>query len=323
MQKSKINYRCFKIICPLIFLSFIALCGYAQTPSCSAASKFYSKDSINVTTFGASTVQGVGGFSFQGYLQQDILACYPGIKVTVTNNGVFGETTTQGLVRFPGAIAGRTGFVLILMGADDALNLANKIGKISTTEANMKYYIETSLKNNLIPIIGTIQFLNDQNNQYYKTVNLYIRQLNTIYKNLAVQYKIYIADINQAIGRDFSLYQDYVHPNDAGYKLIAYVWFDAINKAIEDKLLIVGLNQNYPNPSNNYTTIGFSLSQAGRVQIKLYSINGQLVKNLFDAYQNAGYQQVNASLVGLAPGIYVYTMQVGGQQLSKKLIVVK
>jgi len=321
LQKNKIYYR--RIIYLFFFLSFLFTTGYAQTPSCSAASKFYSKDSVNVTTFGASTVAGVGGFSFQGYLQQDIETCYPGKVVTITNNGVFGETTTQGLPRFPGAIAGRTGFICILMGADDALALAKKQMKISETEANMRYYIETSLKNNLIPIIGTIQFFNDQNNQYYKTVNLYVRQINAIYKNLAVEYKIYIADINQALGRDYKLYQDYVHPNDAGYRLIAYVWFDAINQAIDDKLLLVGLNQNYPNPANNFTTIGFSLSQAGRVQIKLYNINGRLVKNIVDAYQNAGYQQVNANLAGLTPGIYVYTMQVGGQQLSKKLIVAK
>jgi len=321
LQNNKINYH--RIIYLSIFISFLWLHGYAQNPSCSAASQFYSKDSINVVTFGASTVAGVGGFSFQGYLQQDLQACYPGKIINITNNGVFGETTTQGLVRFPGAIAGRTGFVCIQMGADDALALGRGQGKIITTENNMRYFIETSLKNNLIPIIGTLQFFNDQNNQYYKTVNLYVRQINTIYKNLAAEYKIYVADINLAIGRDFNLYQDYVHPNDAGYRLIAYVWFDAIDKAIEDKLLLVGLNQNYPNPASNSTTIGFSLSEAGRVQIKLYSINGKLVKNIFDAYQNAGYQQVNTNLTGLTPGIYVYVMRVGGQQLSKKMIVIK
>src|SRR5882757_428624 len=110
------GYR--KIIFLSIVFSVFFLSGYAQAPSCSAAAKFYGKDSINVTTFGASTVAGVGGFSFQGDLQNNIEACYTGVIVTITTNAVFGETTTQGLVRFPGAIAGRTGFVLILMGAN-------------------------------------------------------------------------------------------------------------------------------------------------------------------------------------------------------------
>jgi acyl-CoA thioesterase-1 len=315
------GYR--KIIFFSFLLSIFFLSGYAQAPSCSAAAKFYGKDSINVTTFGASTVAGVGGFSFQGDLQNNIEACYTGVIVTVTTNGVFGETTTQGLVRFPGAIAGRTGFVLILMGANDALGLVAKTFKISDTEKNMRYYIETSLKNNLIPIIGTIQFFNDRNNQTYKTANLYVNQINALYKKLATEYHIYLADINRALGRDFTLYQDYVHPNAAGYKLISYVWFDAINRAIEDKLLVIGLNQNYPNPSIDRTTIGFSLSQAGRVQINLYNIAGKFIRTIFDSYQNAGYRVVTVPLNNLDPGIYIYSMQVGGQLLSKKMIVTR
>jgi acyl-CoA thioesterase-1 len=315
------GYR--KIIYFSFILSIFVLSGYAQAPSCSAASKFYGKDSLNITTFGASTVAGVGGYSFQGDLQSNLEACYTGVIVTITTNGVFGETTTQGLVRFPGAIAGRTGFVLILMGANDALSLAANNFSISTTEQNMRYYIETSLKNNLIPIIGTIQYFNDKDNQTYKTANLYVTQINTLYRRLATEYHIYLADINRAIGRDFSLYQDYVHPNAAGYKLISYVWFDSINRAIEDKLLVIGLDQNYPNPSIDRTTIGFSLSQAGRVTINLYNLSGMFIKKLYDSYQNAGYQTVSVALNDLQPGVYVYTMQVGGQQLSKKIIVTR
>jgi len=311
----------------IIFISFIfsilVLTGRAQAPVCSAASKFYAKDSINVTTFGASTVAGVGGFSFQPDLQNNIESCYTGVIVTVTKNGVGGETTTQGLPRFPAAIAGRTGFILILMGANDALALADKKDVIATTEKNMRYYIETSLKNKLIPIIGTIQYFNDKGDQRLKTANLYVSQINTIYRRLVRDYHIYLADINRAIGRDYMLYQDYVHPNAAGYKLISYVWFDAINHAIEDKLLLVGLNQNFPNPAIDRTSIGFSLSQAGHVVINLYNVYGRLVRNLYDSYQNAGYRVVSVPLVDLDPGIYIYSMQVGGQLLSKKMIVTR
>ncbi|TSJ40659.1 T9SS type A sorting domain-containing protein [Mucilaginibacter corticis] len=315
------GYR--KIIFLSCILSVFYLSGYAQAPSCSAVAKFYGKDSINVTTFGASTVAGVGGFSFQPGLLNNIESCYTGVIVTVTKNGVSGETTTQGLVRFPSAIAGRTGFILILMGANDALAMADKKSKIGDTEANMRYYIETSIKNKLIPIIGTIQYFNDKNNQRLKTANLYVTQINTLYKRLAKEYNIYVADINRAIGRDFSLYQDYVHPNAEGYKLISFVWFDAINHAIEDRLLLVGLNQNYPNPAIDRTTIGFSLSQAGHVKIDLYNISGTFIKTLYDSYQNAGYQTINVPLNDLNAGIYIYTMQVGGQVISKKMIVTR
>ncbi|MCC8426646.1 GDSL-type esterase/lipase family protein [Mucilaginibacter sp. UR6-11] len=315
------GYR--KIIFLSAIFSIFFLSGFAQAPSCSAAAKFYGKDSINVTTFGASTVAGVGGFSFQTDLQNNIEACYTGVIVSVTKNGVSGETTTEGLVRFPSVIAGRTGFIIILIGANDALQLADKKGKFSDIEKNMRYYIETSLKNKLIPIIGTIQFFNDKNNQSYKTANLYVNQINALYRRLVMEYHVYLADINRALGRDFSLYQDYVHPNAMGYKLISYVWFDAINHAIEDRLLVVGLNQNYPNPSIDRTNIGFSLSQAGRVVINLYNMYGKFIKTIYDSYQNAGYRVVSVPLVDLNPGIYVYSMQVGGQILSKKMIVTR
>ncbi|PTQ93600.1 putative secreted protein (Por secretion system target) [Mucilaginibacter yixingensis] len=303
----------------------ICLTSWAQTPSCSAASKFYSKDSINVTAFGASTVAGIGGFSFEGFLQQNIENCYTGKTVTVTNNGVPGETTTQGLVRFPAAIQGRTGFLLILMGANDAQAIVNKKMKLSETERNMRYYIEEGMKHNLIPILGTIQFYNDKDSQFFRDCNLWVKQINSLYKRLALEYHIYLADINLALGRNFALYQDLVHPNEQGFRLVSFVWFDAINRAIEDKLLVVGVNQNYPNPvsADGKTRIGYSLSQASHVQMKLYSMLGAQVMQLADEYQGAGYHEVQANLTNLKAGVYVYVLRVGGQQFSKKMLVVK
>jgi acyl-CoA thioesterase-1 len=306
---------------------------FAQTPSCSAASKFYIKDSINITTFGASTVAGVNGFSFQPYLLQNFQYCYKNKHITVTNWGVPGETT-QGLLRFDQAIAGRTGFVCILIGLNDALNLADSKVKLTTTQinaqlriplVNMQTMIDKCVKNNLIPIIGTLQFVNDKNNTIYKTANTYVTRINAGYKSLALKNKVYLADINAAIGRNFSLYQpDGLHPNAQGDKLISYVWFDSINTAIENKLLLVGLNQNFPNPAQNTTTIGFSLTESGRINMQLYSMTGAVVKNILaNEFYNSGYHQVEVTISGLSPGIYVYVMQVAGRQLSKKMIVIK
>src|SRR5215217_4892966 len=209
------DYR--KIIYCFILCCLISASAYSQIPSCSAAARFYSRDSINVTTFGASTVEGVNGLSFQGFLKNNIQSCYTGVIVTVTTNGVGGETSTQGLKRYPAAIAGRTGFVAILIGANDATAMVNRTMTVRETEANMRYYIETALKNNLIPIIGSVQFYNDRNSQYLRTANLFVGQINGIYRRLAREYNVYFADINRALGRDFSLYQDFVHPNEAGY----------------------------------------------------------------------------------------------------------
>jgi acyl-CoA thioesterase-1 len=316
------------------FILFTTMVVKAQTPSCSAASKFYSKDSINITTFGASTVAGVNGLSFQGYLKQNFQYCYAGKVITITNNGIAGQTTTQGLPRFPAAIAGRTGFVCILMGVNDALNLvvtnikytpAQVNKELATTQSNMEQMIKLALSSNLVPIIGTVQFVNDKNNKSYTTVNAYIKRINAGYEKLVNQYKgkVYLADINAALGYDFKLYQaDGLHPNDAGYKIISYVWFDAINEAIENKLLLIGLNQNFPNPAVSTTTIGFSLSQSGNVNIELYNITGVAVKTIANEFYNSGYHQVTIAINDLKPGVYIYVMRIAGRQLSKKMIVV-
>jgi len=322
-----------KIVYFFVLIASLAIkVAYAQIPSCSAASKFYGKDSINITTFGASTVQGVGGFSFQGYLQQNFEFCYTNKIVSVTNYGIAGQTTSQGVPRFENAIAGRTGFVCILMGVNDALAMigpginlttAQANERIKQTETNMQDMIGMAVKNNMIPVIGTIQFINDTHNSSYKTANLYIKQINAGYKKLAVQNNIYLADINAALGRDFQLYQDDFHPNDKGYKLISYVWFDAINQAIENKLLSVGLNQNYPNPANSSTKIGFSLSRSGQVAILLYSINGSQITTIANDFYNSGYHEINFNTSNLSSGVYIYTMQIAGRQLSKKMLVVR
>ena len=321
LKKNNRNYPL--IICfALIFLS-VCFSAFAQTPSCSSAAKFYSKDSIVITTFGASTVAGVGGLSFQPDLQKNFENCYVNKTVDITNNGIGGETTTQGLTRFPKAIEGRAGFILILMGANDAQAIANKKMKITDTERNMRYYIEESLKHGLIPVIGTLQFYNDKNDQFLKNCNLYVKSINDLYKRLTREYHIYLADINRAIGRDFTLYQDLIHPNAKGFKLISFIWFDAVNQAIEEKLLLNGINQNYPNPVRDNTRIGFSLSQAGKVVITLYNMLGAPVRTLADEYQSTGYHEVAANLGDLPGGMYIYVMHVGGRQLSKKLLVVK
>jgi len=325
--------HCKKVLLFILFVCFAIAGTRAQAPSCSAASKFYSKDSIIVTTFGASTVAGINGFSFQPYLQQNFQYCYTGKYISITNWGVPGETTTQGLARFDIAIAGRTGFVCILMGLNDALNLAQTTGlttaKINAAlkipQQNMQAMIEKCLKANLIPIIGTVQYIEDRGNPTLKTANTYVNRINAGYKQLVLQNHIYLADINAAIGRNYALYQpDGLHPNAQGDKLIGYIWFDAINAAIESKLLLVGLNQNYPNPAKNNSTIGFSLTESGRINLQLYSMTGAVVKNILaNEFYNSGYHEVNVNISDLSPGIYIYVMQVAGRQLSKKMIVAK
>lgn len=309
------------------FLLMLTIClasaiVFAQKPSCSLSSKLYAKDSIEITTFGASTVAGINGLQFQGYLKSDFQACYPTKTIIVDNYGISSQTTTQGLARCENTIKNKHGFLIILMGLNDALAIVDGKMKIAQTQSNMNKMVEIALAYKLIPIIGTIQYLNPLNNKRNQNANYVITQINNIYKRIVTNKNIYLTDINAVLGRNFStLYQDSTHPNAEGNKRIAYAWFDTINLIIESKLLLSGLSQNYPNPSINNTTIGFSLSKANNVTITLYNTAGAIVRTLANTYYNSGYHEIVLPTTDFAPGIYIYSMQTPTEQYVKKMIV--
>ena len=52
------------------------------------------------------------------------------------------------------------------------------------------------------------------------------------------------------------------------------------------------LQQNYPNPFDDETTLGYSLSEAGLVEIQLFDVLGRLVLTLVEGTKDAGQYQV-------------------------------
>ncbi|WP_129716660.1 GDSL-type esterase/lipase family protein [Pedobacter sp. SYP-B3415] len=305
-----------------LFFSFVR----AQTTpaSCPEAAQFYAKDSINIVTFGASTVQGINGFNFQSFLEQHFLRCYAGKSINITNEGIGGETTAQGLLRIDKAIANRTGFIFILMGANDASQIANGRLTIEQTVANMRQIIERSMRAGLVPVLGTLQNFDDRNNGVNARTNVQIRLLNTAYRNLAREYKIYLADINVVLRRDFSLYQDAIHPNARGYRLISFIIFDAINRAISDRFLAFTVTQNYPNPANDVTRIDLVLPEADKVLMRIYDLHGRVVRTVLNEYLNNGKHTLEVNVSTLQPAVYILrvTTESGVNQAVKKFIVV-
>ncbi len=87
------------------------------------------------------------------------------------------------------------------------------------------------------------------------------------------------------------------------------------------------LAQNYPNPFNPGTVIRYTVPQSGsaiqHVTLKVYNMLGQLVAVLVDA--NMPYGNFTAAFNGhnLASGIYLYTLQIGEQSVTKKMILMK
>jgi len=83
------------------------------------------------------------------------------------------------------------------------------------------------------------------------------------------------------------------------------------------------LNENYPNPFNPSTMIGFSIPTAGMVELTVYDITGRAIQTLHQGYLTAGEHQYNFAGNGLASGAYFYALKSQGFQDVKKMLLVK
>jgi len=84
----------------------------------------------------------------------------------------------------------------------------------------------------------------------------------------------------------------------------------------------------YPNPFNPSTTIEFFLPKAGRAQLSLYNVKGQLVKRLLDQEQPRGAQQivfdgVTEEGTPLPSGTYILRLNCGPVGLTRLITLMK
>ena len=88
------------------------------------------------------------------------------------------------------------------------------------------------------------------------------------------------------------------------------------------------LFQNYPNPFNPSTNIKFDLPKTQNVTIKIYNVNGQLIRTLLETNLNAGMHNItwngtddNKSIV--PSGLYFLSIKAGQYQGFSKLLFTK
>jgi acyl-CoA thioesterase-1 len=309
------------------FFLCIGTIAQSRYPVCGPQTQFYSKDSIRVVTFGASTVEGTPKpLNFQSSLKAFIDNCYKNKVVTISNFGIGGETTAQGLARIDLALNDQAEFFLILMGANDAIRITDNLLRLNMTIANMRAIIEKAQAKKLDVILGTLQYFVESRGTPAQRLlsrrrNRNIDLINNAYRSIAREYNIRLADINATLGKNEALFSDDVHPNQRGYEVLSLVWFDEINQEISANFQSVGVVQNYPNPANTYTKIGFTLSSASRVRIVLYNSSGQNMGVIFDDYRNAGYQEEQITTSQYPAGIYIIYYELLGLKFSKKLII--
>jgi hypothetical protein len=85
----------------------------------------------------------------------------------------------------------------------------------------------------------------------------------------------------------------------------------------------IALQQNYPNPFNPLTTIKFSLDQTSFSSLIVYDLVGHEVATLVSGLLPAGEQSVTFDASNISSGVYIYSLQVGNQNLTRKLVLIK
>jgi photosystem II stability/assembly factor-like uncharacterized protein len=84
------------------------------------------------------------------------------------------------------------------------------------------------------------------------------------------------------------------------------------------------LYQNYPNPFNPSTKMKFDILKSSFIEIKIYSIDGKLVKVLVSEKLGTGEYETEFFPEGLASGVYFYSLIADSKIINtKKMILLK
>jgi hypothetical protein len=93
------------------------------------------------------------------------------------------------------------------------------------------------------------------------------------------------------------------------------------------------LEQNYPNPFNPQTTIQYAIpahSHPGGVQVtlRIYNLQGQVVRTLVDEQKSPGHYHVvwdgkNDAGMRISSGVYLYTITAGDFKATKRMTILK
>ncbi len=88
------------------------------------------------------------------------------------------------------------------------------------------------------------------------------------------------------------------------------------------------LLENFPNPFNPATTLQFVLPATQQIELQIFNSRGRLVRQLISGSYPAGLHQVvwdgrDDAQKALPSGTYFYRLSANGQQVTKKMLLMK
>ncbi|MBI5464820.1 MAG: T9SS type A sorting domain-containing protein [Ignavibacteriales bacterium] len=86
----------------------------------------------------------------------------------------------------------------------------------------------------------------------------------------------------------------------------------------------LALEANYPNPFNPSTTMRFNVPENGRAVVRVFNLLGQELVQLFDGVAEQGrFYTVQFNAAQLPSGVYYYSIEYGGKQIVKRMMMLK
>jgi hypothetical protein len=110
----------------------------------------------------------------------------------------------------------------------------------------------------------------------------------------------------------------YVADGPAGFDIYKFDLLSGTNEQLISDLFNL---QVQPNPANEYLSVSIELASSQNLRIDLYTLEGQMIKSLFDRKETKGPFTGSFNIADLNRGIYLLKVNTETQSVSKKIIV--
>ena len=85
--------------------------------------------------------------------------------------------------------------------------------------------------------------------------------------------------------------------------------------------LSFSMSQNFPNPVKGSTNIRVNMLNADQISLDITNILGQKEISISRDFSTAGDHNLSIDAGNLSPGVYFYTVKIGNESITKKMIV--
>ena len=182
--------------------------------------------------FGDSITDGEGSSDGQGYVArlQRKLATHFG-RASMIRDGLSGTRSNRGSDRLPDSLAVRPAYTLIHYGTNDWNAAECKSNPPCFTIDSLRTMVRDVKARQGLPVLATIIPSNPIHSFNPPERNPWVAAMDVRIREMARSEGAVVADLEAAFLRAPSvpaLFRDHIHPNDAGYEVMAQAFFEAI-----------------------------------------------------------------------------------------------